>query len=81
MPAGIDPAEAETLIVNGLTAWQMLHRKARIRRGQTVLVHGANGGVGTVLLQLAQLAGVRVIGTAAPQHHAALRAQGIKLLD
>jgi NADPH:quinone reductase-like Zn-dependent oxidoreductase len=81
VPAGTDPAAAETLIVNGITAWQMLHRKARIQRGQTVLVHGANGGVGTVLVQLAQLAGVRVIGTAAPRHHAALRAQGIAPLD
>jgi NADPH:quinone reductase-like Zn-dependent oxidoreductase len=81
VPAGIDPAAAETLIVNGITAWQMLHRKARIQRGQTVLVHGANGGVGTVLVQLAQLAGVRVIGTAAPRHHAALRAQGVEPLD
>jgi NADPH:quinone reductase-like Zn-dependent oxidoreductase len=81
VPAGTDPAAAETLIVNGITAWQMLHRKARIQRGQTVLVHGANGGVGTVLVQLAQLAGVRVIGTAAPRHHAALRAQGVEPLD
>ncbi|RZK45621.1 MAG: NADPH:quinone reductase, partial [Hymenobacter sp.] len=81
VPAGIDPAAAETPIVNGIMAWQMLHRKARIQRGQTVLVHGANGGVGTVLAQLAQLAGARVIGTAAPRHHAALRAQGIAPLD
>jgi NADPH:quinone reductase-like Zn-dependent oxidoreductase len=81
VPAGIDPAAAETLIVNGITAWQMLHRKAHIQRGQTVLVHGANGGVGTVLAQLAQLAGARVIGTAAPRHHAALRAQGVVPLD
>jgi NADPH:quinone reductase-like Zn-dependent oxidoreductase len=81
VPADIDPAAVETLIVNGITAWQMLHRQACVQRGQTVLVHGANGGVGTVLIQLAQLAGVRVIGTAAPRHHAALRAQGIEPLD
>jgi NADPH2:quinone reductase len=81
VPAGIDPALAETVLVNGVTAWQMLHRKARVRAGQTILVHGANGGVGTVLCQLALHAGIRVIGTAAPKHHAALRAGGIKPLD
>jgi NADPH:quinone reductase-like Zn-dependent oxidoreductase len=43
VPAGLDPAAAETVVVNGITAWQMLHRKARVRSGQTILVHGANG--------------------------------------
>ena len=71
----LTPLEAETLIVNGITAWQMLHIKARIKRGQTILVHGANGGVGTILTQLALYAGVRVIGTASPRHHETLRAQ------
>src|SRR5688572_20371004 len=59
VPAGLDPAEAETVVVNGITAWQMLHRKAGVRSGQTILVHGANGGVGSTLAQLARLAGVR----------------------
>ncbi|WP_037604161.1 medium chain dehydrogenase/reductase family protein [Streptacidiphilus rugosus] len=81
VPAGLDPAEAETLVVNGITAWQMLHRRARVRAGQTVLVHGANGGVGTVLVQLARAAGARVIGTAAPRHHEALRALGVLPVD
>jgi len=68
VPAGVDPAAAETLIVNGLTAWRMLHRSARVRAGQTVVVLGAAGGVGTVLLQLARAAGIAVIGVAsAPQ--------------
>ena len=81
VPQGIDPAEAETLIVNGITAWQMLHEKARIKRGQTILVHGANGGVGTILTQLALHAGVRVIGTASPRHHNALKVQGVEPVD
>lgn len=81
VPDGVDPAEAETLVVNGITAWQMLHRKAGISRGQTILVHGANGGVGTILTQLALHAGVRVIGTASPRHHHALRAQGVEPVD
>jgi NADPH:quinone reductase-like Zn-dependent oxidoreductase len=81
VPEAIDPLEAETLIVNGITAWQMLHCKAQIKRGQTILVHGANGGVGTILTQLALYAGVRVIGTASPRHHEALRAQGVQPID
>jgi NADPH:quinone reductase-like Zn-dependent oxidoreductase len=81
VPSGIDPAEVETLIVNGITAWQMLHRQARIKSGQTILVHGANGGVGTILTQLALHAGVRVIGTASPRHHDALRKQGVEPID
>jgi NADPH:quinone reductase-like Zn-dependent oxidoreductase len=81
VPAGVDPADAETVVVNGVTAWQMLHRSARIQPGQTVLVHGANGGVGTTLVQLARHAGVRVIGTASPRHHDRLRALGAEPVD
>lgn len=81
VPDGVDPAEAEALVVNGLTAWQMLHRKANIRAGQTIVVHGANGGVGTTLVQLALHAGVRVIGLASRRHHAILKEQGVEPID
>lgn len=79
--ADLDAAEVETLVVNGVTAWQMLHRTASVRAGQTVLVHGASGGVGTVLVQLAVHAGVRVLATASPRHHDALRALGAEPVD
>ncbi|MEU8585985.1 medium chain dehydrogenase/reductase family protein [Streptomyces sp. NPDC048664] len=81
VPAGIDAAQAETLVVNGITAWQMLHRMARVRPGGTILVHGANGGVGTVLVQLARAAGLSVIGTASARHHDALRDVGVLPVD
>jgi NADPH:quinone reductase-like Zn-dependent oxidoreductase len=81
VPDGIGAAEAETVVVNGITAWQMLHRKARVRAGQTILVHGANGGVGSVLVQLAQAADVKVIGTASARHHDALRERGVIPVD
>ena len=81
VPDGIGPDEAETVIVNGLTAYQMLHRSAKVRAGQTVLVTGAAGGVGSVLVQLAREAGARVIGTASPRHHEALRALGVEPID
>ena len=81
VPAGLDPAAVETVVVNGVTAWQMLHRRAKVRSGQTILVHGANGGVGTVLIQLARHAGVRIIGVASPRHHDSLRALGVEPVD
>ncbi|GGW09278.1 NADPH:quinone reductase [Streptomyces capoamus] len=81
VPDGIGAAEAETVVINGITAWQMLHRKARVRAGQTVLVHGANGGVGSVLVQLAQATGAKVIGTASARHHAALLERGVTPVD
>jgi len=81
VPDGVGAAEAETVVVNGITAWQLLHRTARVRAGATILVHGANGGVGTALVQLARLAGVRVIGTASPRHHDRLRDLGVTPVD
>jgi 2-desacetyl-2-hydroxyethyl bacteriochlorophyllide A dehydrogenase len=81
MPDDVDPAEAETLVVNGITAWQMLHRTAQVKEGQTILVLGANGGVGTILTQLAINGGVKVIGASSPMHHEALKAQGIIPVD
>jgi len=62
-PNGLDPAEAVSLILNYITAYQMLHRSAKVRPGQRVLIHGAAGGVGSALLQLGGLAGVEMYGT------------------
>jgi NADPH:quinone reductase-like Zn-dependent oxidoreductase len=81
VPDGVSADEAETLIVNGVTAYQMLHRSAKVQAGQTVLVLGASGGVGTILVQLARHAGARVIGTASPRHHDALRELGVEPVD
>ncbi|MET0515544.1 MAG: alcohol dehydrogenase catalytic domain-containing protein, partial [Nitrospiraceae bacterium] len=50
VPSGLDPAEAVSLILNYVTAYQMLHRLAHVATGQRVLVHGAAGGVGSALL-------------------------------
>jgi len=81
VPTGVNPTEAETVVVNGITAWQMLHRMAKVRPGSTILVHGANGGVGSTLVQLARHAEIRVIGTASPKHHAAVMQLGATPLD
>ena len=63
MPSGLDAAEAVSLVLNYITAYQMLHRSAKVRPGQHVLIHGAAGGVGTALLQLGRLAGLEMYGT------------------
>jgi NADPH:quinone reductase-like Zn-dependent oxidoreductase len=81
VPDGVDAADAETVVVNGITAWQMLHRTARVRPGATIVVLGANGGVGSTLVQLARHAGITVIGTASPRHHPALRELGATPVD
>src|SRR5262245_65051110 len=64
VPPPLDPAEAVCLILNYVTAYQMLHRSAQAKPGETALVHGAAGGVGTALLQLARLHGTQTYGTA-----------------
>src|SRR5512145_3287273 len=58
VPSGLDPAEAVSVILNYITAYQMMHRSAKVQSGQRVLIHGASGGVGTALLQLGRLAGL-----------------------
>src|SRR5512134_681672 len=63
VPPGLDAAEAVSLILNYITAYQMLHHSAKARPGQRVLIHGAAGGVGTALLQLGRLAGLEMYGT------------------
>src|SRR5512134_2443423 len=63
VPPGLDPAEAVSLILNYVTAYQMLHRSAKVKAGQRVLFHGASGGVGSALLQLGRLAELEMYGT------------------
>lgn len=63
-PEGVDAGRLVAAVLNGVTAWQMLHRVTHPAPGEWVLVHGAGGGVGGLLLDLARIAGVRAIGTA-----------------
>jgi NADPH2:quinone reductase len=63
VPSGLEAAEAVSLVLNYVTAYQMLHRSAKVREGQRVLIHGAAGGVGTALLQLGRIAGLEMYGT------------------
>ena len=63
LPSKLDPTEAVSLILNYITAYQMMHRSAKVRSGERVLIHGASGGVGSALLQLGRLAGLEMYGT------------------
>jgi NADPH:quinone reductase-like Zn-dependent oxidoreductase len=63
VPSGLDAAEVVSLVLNYVTAYQMLHRSAKVRPGQRVLIHGAAGGVGSALLQLGRVAGLEMYGT------------------
>lgn len=76
VPEGIDDAHAVALILNYVTAYQAIHRTAKLSSGQHALVTGANGGVGIAALELLRVAGVNAIGAASAKHHAALRALG-----
>jgi len=81
VPAGLDAAEAATLILSWTTAYQLLHRTARVQRGQRVLVQGAAGAVGQALLALGGMAGLELWGTARGEHAALIRELGATPID
>jgi NADPH:quinone reductase-like Zn-dependent oxidoreductase len=81
VPAGVDAAEAATLILSWTTAYQLLHRAARVQRDQRVLVHGAAGAVGQALLVLGRLAGLEMWGTARGAHATLIRDLGAVPID
>jgi len=76
VPAGLDAAEAVSLVLNYVTAYQMLHRSAHVRPGQRALIHGAAGGVGSALLQLGRLGGLEMYGTCSSRGASAVSVLG-----
>jgi NADPH:quinone reductase-like Zn-dependent oxidoreductase len=81
VPTDLDPAEVVSLVFPYMTAYQMLHRTARVQLGETVLVHGAAGRVGTAALELGALAGLRLIGTCSARDRAAVERLGAVAID
>src|SRR5256712_3162367 len=81
VPSGVDAAEAVSLVLNYVTAYQMLHRSAKVRPGQRVLIHGAAGGVGSALLQLGRLTGLGMYCTCSSRRAPAVFEQGGIPLD
>jgi len=81
VPSGIEPAEAVCLVLNYATAYQLLHRAAKVSSRAKVLVHAAAGGVGTAALQLGRLAGFEMFGTASPRKHGIVAGYGASPID
>lgn len=81
VPADLDPAEAVLLILNYVVAYQVLHRSAKVKSGDKVLIIGASGGVGTAFLQLGKLANLKMYGLASPNKHNVLTEYGAIPID
>ncbi len=81
VPEDLDPAEVVSLVFPYMTAYQLLHRVAMAKRRESVLVHGAAGRVGTAVLELGALAGLRLYGTASAHDRAAVERRGAVAID
>ena len=81
VPPDLDPAEAVSLVFTYMTAYQLLHRTAQVKRGETVLVHGAAGRVGTAILELGAVAGLQMYGTCSGRDRAAVERLGAVAID
>jgi NADPH2:quinone reductase len=81
VPDGVSDRDAAAVILNYVTAWQMIHRVAKVQTGQSALVTGAAGGVGTAALQLLRLAGVKTYGAASAAKHDIVRSLGATPID
>ena len=77
LPKGLSFAEGASIPIVWLTAWHMLIELANLRRGQTVLIHAAAGGVGTAAVQICKKVGAQTIGTASAGKHERLRSLGL----
>jgi NADPH2:quinone reductase len=81
VPEDLDPAEVVSLVFAYMTAYQLLHRSALAQQGETVLVHGAAGRVGSALLELGAIAGLRMFGTASKQDLPVVERLGAVAID
>jgi len=76
VPASLDTAEAVALILSYTTAYQLLHRIAKVNKGDSILIHGASGAVGTAMLQLGRLHNLTMYGTASASNHDKVKSNG-----
>lgn len=81
VPDGVDPAEAVCVVVNYLTAHAAMHETAHVQAGESALIHGAAGGVGSALVQLGRLAGLQMYGTASSANLACVESLGASPID
>ncbi|KAI8711481.1 PKS-ER domain-containing protein [Fusarium sp. LHS14.1] len=76
VPEGSDLQQVTGLLLDWCTAYGMVHQVARVKKGQTVFIHGISGSVGYATMKLVQLLGATAYGTASERNHAAIREQG-----
>ena len=81
VPEDLDPAEVLSLVFTYMTAYQVLHRTAKVKRGERLLVHGAAGRVGVAMLELAAVAGLEVFGTASARDREQVERLGAVAID
>jgi NADPH:quinone reductase-like Zn-dependent oxidoreductase len=81
VPEGVDPKAAVSLVLDWVTAYQMLHHAAKVQSGQKIFVHGLSGAVGGALLSLGKIQGAQVFGTASSSRHEELRKLGAVPFD
>ena len=81
VPEGVDPKAAVSLVLDWVTAYQMLHHAAKVQSGQKIFVHGLSGAVGGALLSLGRIQGAQVFGTASSSRHEELRKLGAVPFD
>lgn len=81
VPEALDPADVVTVVLNYVSAYQMLHRVAKVKVDNKVLINGASGGMGTALLELGKLAGLKMYGTASKGKHGILSQFGAVPID
>jgi NADPH:quinone reductase len=81
VPDELDPGEVLSLVFIYMTAYQLLHRTAKVRSGETVLVHGAAGRVGTAVLELGAVADLTMYGTCSATDRAAVERLGAVAID
>lgn len=81
MSDNLDSAEAVSIILSYVTAYQMLHRIAKVKRGQRILIHGAGGAVGTAMIQLGNLLDLEIYGTASKPKHELITNLGATPID
>ncbi len=81
VPGTLDPTKAVPLILNYIVAYQIMHRSAKVKPGDRVLIVGASGGIGTALLQLGKLAGLKMYGAPSKHKHSILTEYGATPID
>lgn len=81
IPPEADSAEAAVIMLNYIVAYQALHRSAKVKAGDKMLIIGASGGIGTALLQLGRLAGLKMYGVASRSKHPVLVKYGVTPID